>query len=597
MLERYVLFRKSFHIKKDSHFLEPCVIFLNRLIKKLAGKYNEQKLKTIYDFQGLIFVENIDESHWIVHHVNMEHADLLQYNSTANPETETTVFQLYIEKVLLCLRQKEMPTVSPKWTASVAQRIPKQTNGYDCGVFALLYVECIIKKVPFNFEPAKMKHIRKKMLFLFLNQTTMLSPSIEEWCSGLEKATEIKNRFIGLRTKNKSPKKPAAEEPKLTKAEINREADEWMVLYKANDQKIERIRNEEVQKRVKELLCISKKDCEKVKKEEVVFQKNNEENLNNNKKEIATLALKAVKQHILCTKVQRKEARAKLNQFYPPHNHPILLDIIDSNINMCKYFPGTHDTVSYFKTATFDNKTGKPIDVVSLVNPRWMYYHFNRAFLELVKLKPKQWMSLPVGFNSNAMEPPLLFSKINIKYQQVKTNKTCLYDSLSSAISYVHKHKKGDTIFSKIANEINQLGKGNENQPYEFQIKNVISKIKEYNTSFAQVQHLVGNRKKRKKHITTLYDPLCKYTNTTNSMTILVPIGHDDVASHAVTIIDRLVFDSVLPHPLILSKESLDWCCNCEGGMKGIKHAVKITLSKQVQNKDITYEELKYKLK
>ena len=80
-------------------------------------------------------------------------------------------------------------------------------------------------------------------------------------------------------------------------------------------------------------------------------------------------------------------------------------------------------------------------------------------------------------------------------------------------------------------------------------------------------------------------------------MTILVPIGHDDVASHAVTIIDGLVFDSVLPYPVILSKEALDWCCNCEGGMKGIKHAVKITLSKQVQNKVITYEELKYKLK
>ena len=165
------------------------------------------------------------------------------------------------------------------------------------------------------------------------------------------------------------------------------------------------------------------------------------------------------------------------------------------------------------------------------------------------------------------------------------------------AISYVHKHKKDDTIFNKVANEINQLGKGNENQPYEFQRKNVISKIKEYNTSFAQVQHLVENRKKRKKHMTTSFNPLCKYTNTTNSMTILVLIEHDNVASHTVTIIDGLVFDSVLPHPLILSKESLDWCCNCEGGMKGIKYAVKITLSKQVQNKVITYEELKYKLK
>ena len=93
---------------------------------------------------------------------------------------------------------------------------------------------------------------------------------------------------------------------------------------------------------------------------------------------------------------------------------------------------------------------------------------------------------------------------------------------------------------------------------------------------------------KKKKKKATPYDPLCKYTDTTNSLTILVPIGHDDVASHAV---------SVLKHPIKLSKEALDWCCNCEGGMKGIKYAVQIYFSREMTNKMITYDELKHELK
>ena len=46
-----------------------------------------------------------------------------------------------------------------------------------------------------------------------------------------------------------------------------------------------------------------------------------------------------------------------------------------------------------------------------------------------------------------------------------------------------------------------------------------------------------------------------------------------------------------------LSKDALDWCCNCEGGMEGIKNAVQIFFSKEMTDKMITYDELKYELK
>lgn len=62
-------------------------------------------------------------------------------------------------------------------------------------------------------------------------------------------------------------------------------------------------------------------------------------------------------------------------------------------------------------------------------------------------------------------------------------------------------------------------------------------------------------------------------------------MGQDGYASHAVTIYDGFVFDSVLPHPMKLSKEAFDWSCNCRGGMTHVQHTVKLYFSKKIKFK------------
>ena len=142
-----------------------------------------------------------------------------------------------------------------------------------------------------------------------------------------------------------------------------------------------------------------------------------------------------------------------------------------------------------------------------------MYFHYSKVFLNIVRSNPSTWMHLPVGYNNNTTKPAMEFTKVVLKYQQVKSNNTCLYDSVASAFTYAYEHKKGYKLLKQVAVEISQSGKKNEMKPYDVQIVNVISIINKFKHLFntGLIIHLVGNNKKRKKNRATPYDPLCKY--------------------------------------------------------------------------------------
>ena len=52
--------------------------------------------------------------------------------------------------------------------------------------------------------------------------------------------------------------------------------------------------------------------------------------------------------------------------------------------------------------------------------------------------------------------------------------------------------------------------------------------------------------------------------------TIIIPWGRDGSISHAITIIDDLIFDSTQEKAMKLTKESLDWICIKNGGIESI---------------------------
>ena len=131
-----------------------------------------------------------------------------------------------------------------------------------------------------------------------------------------------------------------------------------------------------------------------------------------------------------------------------------------------------------------------------------MYYHFNWSYLDMVRSRPKQWVNLPVGYNNNIKEVPTMFKKVVLKYNnRVPKDRTCLFDSLSSAISYVCQHKFGGKQFYQVASELNNARNKHVDNPLDIQIENIIVIIKKFDNLFNihNITYLIGNQKKNQK--------------------------------------------------------------------------------------------------
>lgn len=52
-----------------------------------------------------------------------------------------------------------------EWVESCPKNIPAQQNGYDCGVFSLVYAEKLSRRAPFNFSQKDMTYWRDRISF------------------------------------------------------------------------------------------------------------------------------------------------------------------------------------------------------------------------------------------------------------------------------------------------------------------------------------------------------------------------------------------------------------------------------------------------
>jgi hypothetical protein len=47
-------------------------------------------------------------------------------------------------------------------------------------------------------------------------------------------------------------------------------------------------------------------------------------------------------------------------------------------------------------------------------------------------------------------------------------------------------------------------------------------------------------------------------------------------------LVDGFIFDTNSKYPLFLTKDSLDWCCNCEGGFDRVYFAYRFILKERI---------------
>ncbi|XP_034944425.1 sentrin-specific protease 1-like [Chelonus insularis] len=102
-------------------------------------------------------------AHWCLAVVNFEDQSIIYYDSQYGKNDPCLQALLdYLCEEHLAVEKK--PLDRTLWTLHHAKGIPRQFNGYDCGVFVCAYAEHISRGEPLNFSAKDMYNIRGQIL-------------------------------------------------------------------------------------------------------------------------------------------------------------------------------------------------------------------------------------------------------------------------------------------------------------------------------------------------------------------------------------------------------------------------------------------------
>jgi hypothetical protein len=158
----------------------------------------------------------------------------------------------------------------------------------------------------------------------------------------------------------------------------------------------------------------------------------------------------------------------------------------------------------------------------------------------------------------------MLVENVPIKYPQYDLE-NCTFMSMASALHYCSAELKmgdkqlGSTLSQGAIGYVKGLSAG-------AQLDGLVRLVKEKSTYFKKFEL------RAKQNEIEEWDILNKKSPWP---TVVVLLGSDGGMSHTVTIVNDLVFDSNCSYAMRLSKETLDWCCNCKGGYDRANYAVR----------------------
>jgi len=260
-----------------------------------------------------------------------------------------------------------------------------------------------------------------------------------------------------------------------------------------------------------------------------------------------------------------------------------------------RWFPKAQDVVENGKKRRYpphftgrwksDDGTNKHEDIH--LSKHWCNFYMSEKFLyyvqrhgETEKLKHQyKWISVPVGSARESSEtdectPPRseLVTDHEIKYMQGKDG-TCLFSSIASALHYLGFHDLAATT--------KNLGKRFIGCPLDQQTTELINVVTKSHFMIPcfKTYYQRKCRSQRHKKALQLFDSNEYDAEKLYGVVLKDTEGYN---RHAVAIVDNLIFDSTHTHALVMSKKSLDWCCNCEdnGGFESVFFALRFSMSK-----------------
>ncbi|KAH6825074.1 hypothetical protein C2S53_018453 [Perilla frutescens var. hirtella] len=130
-----------------------CIVS-DRVGPDVRGAYPRQAALDWYVASAVYGVGNLNDDHWVCYEISFEEKRITEYDSMSKSKREEDVlqhFRLFCRNVeLLCLEVRvwEMKRLKElgnrEWEVELYKHPPQQTNGADCGVMALKYIECMV---------------------------------------------------------------------------------------------------------------------------------------------------------------------------------------------------------------------------------------------------------------------------------------------------------------------------------------------------------------------------------------------------------------------------------------------------------------------
>ena len=164
--------------------------------------------------------------------------------------------------------------------------------------------------------------------------------------------------------------------------------------------------------------------------------------------------------------------------------------------------------------------------------------------------------------------PEHLLTQVELdeKYQQGEQD-YCMYYSMCAALQYCS--------YDKSARDLHKKAPESLNKDFDAQLEKLMADMKEVakfigNPACFNVR--AGKTNRRKTKPLSIESLVSRHTQFP---TLVIPMGKDKSLSHAVTVVDELIFDSTQERALKLTKESLDWICGSRDGCESLDQVLR----------------------
>lgn len=137
-------------------------LFFTKALLTVANPENRKDLLKwnkkvrVFDMDLLLFPHNVNGNHWTLTVVNLKKKELVYYDSLGNETSGQTEMNIVLDFLNMYHEEKYQSSLVPdEWKCISADAkggpVPKQNNGYDCGVFVCQYAEYISRRAPLTF--------------------------------------------------------------------------------------------------------------------------------------------------------------------------------------------------------------------------------------------------------------------------------------------------------------------------------------------------------------------------------------------------------------------------------------------------------------